>query len=156
MNDQNMKPVAWQFYQDGRWHNGLDTNDHRANTEKAGIQTRNLYPAELVVEMAAELEKWLTLTDPVVLHQNLLNGIPARLSQEQLLHLAGYAHRKTGDGWIPWDGGECPVDSKSLVNVQMKDGEIFTGAPARFWDWSHERNFNGGDIIAYKIVGDNQ
>jgi hypothetical protein len=40
------EPVAWQFFQDGRWWNGYDNiPDHRANTEAAGIPTRDLYAA---------------------------------------------------------------------------------------------------------------
>ena len=49
--------VGWQFYQDGKWHNGDDTiKDHRANTEAAGIPVRNLYahPAPPPNEVQAE------------------------------------------------------------------------------------------------------
>jgi hypothetical protein len=38
-----LKPVAWQFFQDGAWRTGMDMNNHRENTEAAGIQTRDLY-----------------------------------------------------------------------------------------------------------------
>lgn len=38
---------------------------------------------------ADELEQWSKLKDPVTLHRNLLAGIPARLSHEQLVHLLG-------------------------------------------------------------------
>lgn len=35
--------VAWQFQdKDGKWYTGLETNDHRANTEQAGYPTRDL------------------------------------------------------------------------------------------------------------------
>lgn len=38
------EPVAWQFYQDGKWWNGDDRiKDHRHNTERAGYLTRELY-----------------------------------------------------------------------------------------------------------------
>lgn len=38
------KPVAWQFYQDGKWWNGYDRiKNYRKNTEDAGIPTRDLY-----------------------------------------------------------------------------------------------------------------
>jgi hypothetical protein len=30
-------PCGWQFYQDGKWHNGMETHNHRANTEAAGV-----------------------------------------------------------------------------------------------------------------------
>lgn len=38
------EPVAWQFYQDGKWWNGQETNNHLANTEEAGYPVRDLYP----------------------------------------------------------------------------------------------------------------
>lgn len=38
------KPVWWQFYQDGEWHNGYkNVPNHRADTEAAGYLTRDLY-----------------------------------------------------------------------------------------------------------------
>ena len=37
------EPCGWQFYQDGTWHNGMETSNHRANTEAAGIPVRNVY-----------------------------------------------------------------------------------------------------------------
>jgi hypothetical protein len=37
------KPVAWQFFQDGKWHNGMEVNDHRNHTEAAGVPVRDLY-----------------------------------------------------------------------------------------------------------------
>jgi hypothetical protein len=37
------EPCGWQFYQDGKWHNGMETSNHRANTEAAGIPVRNVY-----------------------------------------------------------------------------------------------------------------
>lgn len=46
------EPVAWQFFQDGKWHNGMDTKNHRTNTEAAGFPTRDLYthPAPAVAQ----------------------------------------------------------------------------------------------------------
>jgi len=38
------EPCGWQFYQDGKWHNGMDSNDHRANTMAAGFPVRDVYP----------------------------------------------------------------------------------------------------------------
>lgn len=40
----DMEPSGvWQFYQDGEWHTGMNTNNHRKNTEAAGFPTRDLY-----------------------------------------------------------------------------------------------------------------
>ena len=49
------EPCGWQFYQDGKWHNGMETNNHRANTERAGIPVRDVYPAPQ--------RPWVGLTD---------------------------------------------------------------------------------------------
>lgn len=39
-----LEPCGWQFFQDGKWHNGMATNNHRSNTEAAGIPVRDVYP----------------------------------------------------------------------------------------------------------------
>lgn len=55
------------------------------------------------------------------------------------------------DGWISWDGGECPVNFNVGVDVKFKDGEVVPDNMARHWDWCHG-NLGGADIIAYRIV----
>lgn len=42
-----------------------------------------------IAGLEAALAEWKSLRDPNVLHVNLLRGIPARLSADQLLHIAG-------------------------------------------------------------------
>ena len=39
------EPCGWQFFQDGKWHNGMDVNDHRRHTEAAGVPVRDVYPS---------------------------------------------------------------------------------------------------------------
>ena len=59
------------------------------------------------------------------------------------------------DGWIPWDGGECPLPDESGCGVKHRDGEVFdsTFAGSRVAnDWSHTSN--DGDIIAYRPILD--
>lgn len=43
--DDRSDCVAWQFYQDGKWHMGLDNCSHRRETEAAGYPIRLLYLA---------------------------------------------------------------------------------------------------------------
>ena len=43
----------------------------------------------------AELDEWRKLRDPQVLHVNLCRGFPAKLTAEQLLHIAGDATQTT-------------------------------------------------------------
>ena len=57
------------------------------------------------------------------------------------------------DGWIPWSGGECPLDLLTQVDVRYRNsGELIIGSTclAGAYDWSHdERDY---DIITYRIV----
>lgn len=39
------EPVAWQFFQGGKWHNGMEFHDHRKHTIAAGTPVRDLYTA---------------------------------------------------------------------------------------------------------------
>jgi hypothetical protein len=58
----------------------------RLRTETwSGFQSMALQAAAML-EADAKYEK---LNDPVILHANLLRGLPARLSKEQLIHLLG-------------------------------------------------------------------
>jgi len=57
--------------------------------------------------------------------------------------------------WIKWEGGECPVDGETIVEIQFRQGtktiEITCKAADCEWqsdpEWYH-------DIIAYRVVED--
>ena len=53
------------------------------------------------------------------------------------------------DDWIPWEGGDCPVERRAVVRVKAKNGEIGTDK-AHFYDWWHAGEPN--DIVAYRVV----
>ena len=54
------------------------------------------------------------------------------------------------DGWTKWEGGECPVASKTLVSVRYRHSLYDAGGVARNFHW---RQFGGpNDIVAYRIV----
>ena len=50
------EPVAWQFFEGGKWHNGMEVNDHRKHTEAAGVPVRDLYTTP-------PQRTWVGLTD---------------------------------------------------------------------------------------------
>jgi hypothetical protein len=51
-------------------------------------------------------------------------------------------------GWIEWNGGECPVDPDVAVEVRLRCGETdIDEAGSWFWD-----DCDDGTIIAYRIV----
>lgn len=76
--------------------------------------------------------------------------------------------RTSEDGWIIWEGGECPVAEGTLVDVKHRDGTEYLTQLAGVLDesyeqddasrgfahdWSIDENDNQeGDIIAYRPV----
>jgi len=50
------EPVAWQFFDNGKWHYGTYLHDHRKNTEKDGYPVRDLYTSP-------PRKPWVGLTD---------------------------------------------------------------------------------------------
>lgn len=57
--------------------------------------------------------------------------------------------QKSEDGWIEWNGGECPVNLDAMVKVQFRDGDM-DYSDARKLYWRHHAS--AGDIIAYRVV----
>ena len=53
------------------------------------------------------------------------------------------------DDWIPWKGGECPVERRDVVMVKGKNGDVDTDK-SHFYDWHHTGS--PFDIIAYRVV----
>lgn len=56
------------------------------------------------------------------------------------------------EGWIEWNGGECPVPEETLVAVRFFNGkEPEEPRRAHQWAWGHRRKV-GYEIAAYKVV----
>lgn len=54
------------------------------------------------------------------------------------------------DGWIKWEGGECPVAPDALVQYVIRDGDESTEPErAMTLDWGHL--WRASDIIAYRL-----
>ena len=57
------------------------------------------------------------------------------------------------EGWIPWNGGECPLPASNQAEVKLQDGKqgSFDSIPLmthRSWQkWNC-----GGDIVAYRPI----
>ena len=57
------------------------------------------------------------------------------------------------DGWIPWNGGECPINNGVWFWLRFRNGHQFgPHNGAAIWRWDHNRFLEEGDIIAYRIV----
>lgn len=53
------------------------------------------------------------------------------------------------EGWIEWGGGKCPVDTKTLVDIKLKNGCTYKSCHPGDYSWRHAGG--GGDIIAYRL-----
>ena len=65
------------------------------------------------------------------------------------------APQPADDGWIPWEGGDCPVAHSTTVDVRLRSqGEGCDVASN--WRWLHQTRGNsilkGTDIVAYRVV----
>ena len=54
------------------------------------------------------------------------------------------------DGWIEWNGGECPVPGDTPLRLKRRDGGSGTGI-AGAMHWAHMGV--GSDSIAYRVIG---
>ena len=52
------------------------------------------------------------------------------------------------DGWIGWNGGDCPVDEKAVVDVRLSSGTTIMQTPAGRWLWSRPRHEIAGLVSA--------
>ena len=51
--------------------------------------------------------------------------------------------------WIEWNGGECPVDSKTKVEVGLRVGQVFECWPEQA-EWLHHSD--PADIVKYRVA----
>ena len=95
--------------------------------------------------------------DEAILHlRSLTRGRSEAIAKAE----ATLAATQSDDGWIPWNGGDCPVEVGTRVDAKFRDGEKAYNVPAgdcaedpdsrSALDWSHmESDY---DIIAYRVV----
>ena len=56
-----------------------------------------------------------------------------------------------GDGWIQWNGGECPVPARTRVDIRFRRGGDESNRIAEALEWEHGK-LGWWDIVAYRIV----
>lgn len=60
---------------------------------------------------------------------------------------------RDSDGFIKWDGGDCPVDSDAPTIVKFRDGnQSCVPHKAGSYEWRRDIVERSWDIVAYKIV----
>jgi len=52
--------------------------------------------------------------------------------------------------WIEWNGGECPVDSQTMVEIRFRSSDDIYKAPAGDYYWGALAD--GAAITAYRIA----
>lgn len=57
-----------------------------------------------------------------------------------------------GDGWIQWNGGECPVPARTRVDIRFRRGGNESNRIAEALEWEHGKLGWWWDIVAYRIV----
>lgn len=66
--------------------------------------------------------------------------------------LGGYP--ADANGWIQWDGGDCPVPDETLVNLKVREESKKTyrdyACNASFLSWKHSNSAH--DVVAYRVV----
>ena len=61
-------------------------------------------------------------------------------------------HAELGDGWIQWNGGECPVPARTRVEIRFRRGGNESNRIAEALEWEHGKLGWWWDIVAYRIV----
>ena len=88
----------------------------------------------------ADLEKAKHYIELLIELENQRNSVDATKPDE------------SGDGWIQWDGGECPVPAGTRVDVRFRRGGDESNRIAEALEWEHGKLGCWLDIVAYRIV----
>lgn len=73
-------------------------------------------------------------------------------------HLSTRGLLRGADGWMEWNGGECPFKSDTRLIVKFRNGQVSKEQRADHWRWwpqadGHEDK--GFDIVAFKLAAPN-
>lgn len=81
-------------------------------------------------------------------------GFVASFHPENMATNAGIEayEKKAAEGWIEWNGGDCPVAGETLVVIQAEFGPGQEPGRADMWAWDNDRP-KRDQITAYRIVG---
>ncbi|WP_075881472.1 hypothetical protein [Vreelandella massiliensis] len=71
-------------------------------------------------------------------------------------HTCWKAHVADDDGWIDWNGGECPLPDGHPVEVKHRNGLTYTEKCGEYHSHSWSHMDHKGDIIAYRPILDDQ
>lgn len=84
-------------------------------------------------------------------HDIEFTGVKIPNWHQTILSHAEYFHlypAPDADGWIEWNGGDCPVGEGDRIDVKFSDGDEFFDVGSD-WDWGVDAG--GCNIIAYRL-----
>lgn len=70
---------------------------------------------------------------------------------DELFALVSRFETDSDDGWIPWNGGECPVSEDTSVETVDRDGYT-EKVYARNTNWEHLAGYENHHIVKYRVV----
>ena len=83
----------------------------------------------------------------IVIYKALIENMPIPTFK---LVVAPTTTTADSDGWIEWNGGDCPIDPNIMVEIKHRIEESTATNRAKVYRWDHKDN--NGDIIAYRII----
>ena len=104
---------------------------------------------EITKELLEALKSIMALPDHKVDRRDEAKAARAAIAKAESALAALAAPQPADDDWIPWKGGECPVEYSVIVVVKGKNGGIDVGK-AHLYDWYHTGS--SLDIVAYRVV----
>lgn len=138
------KELARIISENGGWRDGVEFSVSTCDGVVIGSGSKPRYTSKY---------GWVAnggfFEDRLKLRSYLKNWHQTIVSRDEYFHL--YPVPDT-DGWIEWNGGECPVDGDKLVVCKVRSGREWRDGKAikaRVLRWRH----TGGiaDIIAYRL-----
>lgn len=82
-----------------------------------------------------------------------LSQLQSKLKRQYLalesLEAKYLAFNNEDNPWIKWDGGECPVDSATRIEVKWNNGSLSRGRASNF-GWENRINQGYHSIVAYR------
>ena len=142
---QTQEPVAWQFFEGGKWHNGMEVNDHRKHTEAAGVPVRDLYitPPQRTEQEPDDIASILACRDMLD-----AQPVPPRTEQEPVIwsdyESNGMHHKPVA--WMDADGNVSDNNDHKCFPIPL-----YTQPPQRTWVGLTDEEVSevfGGDIHA--------
>ena len=103
--------------------------------------------SEITKELLEALKSIMALPDHKVDRRDEAKAARAAIAKAESALATLAAPQPADDGWIPWAGGERPVDT--IVAVRLRNGGIIMNF-ACIYDWRHIKD--PVDIVAYRVV----